>query len=68
MYPAIIHLIPSDLFYYTLVGIFTNDSMLISANAMDCLMTLFGMSFGFVLSSIIAHYARKMRLSRLPAA
>ena len=65
MYPAIVPLIPSDLFYYTLVGIYTHDAAMISANAMDCLMTLLGMSIGFVLSSILAHYIRKTRLANL---
>lgn len=65
IYPSIIPLIPGDLFYYALVGIYLGNAQMFSANAADCLLNLLGMSIGFVLSSIIAHYIRKMRFSRL---
>ena len=61
IYPAIIPLIPGDLFYYTLVGVYLGDVQMFSANGLNCLLTLLGMSIGFVLSSIVAHYIRKMR-------
>ncbi len=65
LYPAIVPMIPSDLFYYTLVGIYTRDALMISENVWSCVLTLLGMSIGFVLSSIVAHYIRKARLSAL---
>ncbi len=61
IYPAIIPLIPGDLFYYSLVALYLGDMQMFSANASNCLLTLFGMSIGFVLSSIIAHYVRRVR-------
>lgn len=61
VYPAIVPLIPGDLFYYALVGLYIGDRQLMSSSALNCLLTLLGMSIGFVLSSIIAHYIRKMR-------
>lgn len=63
IYPSIIPLIPGDLFYYTLIGVYLGNTEMISANAINCLLTLLGMSIGFVLSSIVAHYTRKMRFS-----
>jgi uncharacterized membrane protein YjjB (DUF3815 family) len=62
LYPSIIPLIPADLFYYTLVGVYLGDIQMFNANALNCLLTLLGMSIGFVLSSIVAHYIRTMRL------
>ena len=61
IYPAIIPLIPGDLFYYALVALYLGDWQMFQTNASNCLLTLFGMSIGFVLSSIIAHYARRMQ-------
>ena len=63
IYPSIVPLIPGDLFYYTLVGVYLGDSQMFSSNAVNCLLTLLGMSIGFVLSSIVAHYIRRMRFS-----
>ncbi|MGX8703015.1 MAG: threonine/serine ThrE exporter family protein [bacterium] len=65
IYPAIIPLIPGDLFYFTLVGVYIGDAQIISTNGMDCLLSLLGLSIGFVLSSIVAHYTRKMRFTAL---
>ncbi len=66
VYPAIVPLIPGDLFYYALVGLYRGDRAMLETNGIECLLTLLGMSIGFVLSSIIAHYIRKMRHMRLP--
>lgn len=63
IYPSIVPLIPGDLFYYTLVGMYLGDAQMFSSNALNCLLTLLGMSIGFVLSSIVAHYIRRMRFS-----
>ena len=59
VYPAIVPLIPGDLFYYAIVGLYTSDRAMFERNALDCLVALLGMSIGFVLSSIIAHYIRR---------
>ena len=59
IYPSIIPLIPGDLFYYAMTGAIRGNATLFSENAQACLLTLLGMSVGFVLSSTIAHYARK---------
>ncbi len=68
IYPAIIPLIPGDLFYYSLVALYLGDMEMFAANASDCMLTLLGMSIGFVLSSIIAHYVRRVRyLARVRA-
>lgn len=65
IYPAIVPLIPGDLFYYALVALYLGDYPMFAGNAANCLLTLFGMSIGFVLSSIIAHYIRRMRHAKL---
>ena len=61
VYPAIIPLIPGDLFYFMILGFYRGDHAMMTANGLNCLSTLIGMSIGFVLSSIIAHYIRRMR-------
>lgn len=65
VYPAIIPLIPGDLFYYAIEGLYAGDWQMFRTNGQSCLLTLFAMSIGFVISSIIAHYVRKMRHRRL---
>ena len=64
IYPAIIPLIPGDLFYYCLEGLYAGEWELFRDNGFNCLLALAGMSIGFVLSSIIAHYTRKLRFRR----
>jgi uncharacterized membrane protein YjjB (DUF3815 family) len=61
VYPSIVPLIPGDLFYYTIVGLYIKDRPLFESNCVNCLIALFGMSIGFVLSSIIAHYIRRRK-------
>lgn len=65
VYPSIIPLTPGDLFYYTIAGLYIGDIRIFETNGLNCLLTLCGMSIGFVLSSIIAHYIRKMRHKKL---
>ena len=65
VYPSIIPLIPGDLFYYCLEGLFIGDRGMSVENGVNCLLALLGMSIGFVLSSIIAHYIRKVRFRRV---
>jgi len=64
IYPAIIPLIPGDLFYYTMTGAIRGNYTLFSLNGSNCLLTLLGMSVGFVVSSTIAHYIRRTLFRR----
>ena len=79
IYPAIIPLIPGDLFFLTLLGFNQNNSIRLGnchcdgaealyynmkVSTTNCLLTLLGMSVGFVLSSTIAHYIRKTLFRR----
>jgi uncharacterized membrane protein YjjB (DUF3815 family) len=64
LYPAIIPLIPGDLLYNTVVGFIVQDAEMTLVNGENCILTLIGMSVGFVLNSTIIHYARQYR-SRL---
>ena len=61
VYPAIIPLIPGDLFFYALAGFFLGDKTWIHTNGLNCLLSLLGLSFGFVLSATVSHYIRKFR-------
>ena len=61
VYPAIVPLIPGDLFYYALVGLLHSDRVMFESNALNCMLVLLGMSIGFVLSSVIAHFIRRRR-------
>lgn len=65
VYPAIIPLIPGDLFYYCLEGLFVGNLEMFTENGANCLLALLGMSSGFILSPIITHYIRKMRFRNL---
>ena len=59
VYPSIIPLIPGDLFFYSLVGLYLGDRAGVELNGINCLLSLSGLSIGFVLSSIVAHYIRR---------
>ena len=61
IYPSIIPLIPGDLFFYSLMGIFINDHARVYDNGINCLYSLLGLSIGFVISSTVSHYIRKLR-------
>ena len=65
VYPSIVPLIPGDLFYYTLVGLYFEDRAMMEGSAFQCFQALLGMSIGFVMSYVIAHYIRKGRHLRL---
>ncbi len=65
LYPSIIPLIPGDLFYYFIKGLILGEKEMILSNGVECLLALAGLSVGFVLSSIIAHYVRKVRFRRI---
>ena len=59
VYPSIIPLIPGDLFFFALVGIYLGDRAGIETNGINCLLSLAGLSIGFVLSSAVAHHIRR---------
>ena len=60
IYPTIIPLIPGDLFFYALMGVYNHDPMMVRMNGLNCALTLASMSIGFVLSFVAAHYIRMM--------
>lgn len=60
IYPSLIPLIPGDLFVYAVMGLVNGDMQAVGENGLDCLLTLLGISIGFVISSTVAHYIRKM--------
>ena len=61
LYPAIIPLIPGDLFFYALVNLYLGNKTGFEANGIECLLSLSGLSIGFVLSSTVLHHVRKIR-------
>ena len=61
IYPSIIPLIPGDLFFYALAGLYMKDINFVIHNGINCLLSLSGLSLGFVLSSTVSHYVRRMR-------
>lgn len=61
VYPAILPMIPGGAFYYMIMGVYGADRAMFSSYLMECTLTLVGMSIGFVVSSIVAHYMRRMR-------
>ena len=61
LYPSIIPLIPGDLFFYAALGIVWPTSTLFSTYAPDLLLSLVGISVGFVICSSIVYYTRKFR-------
>ncbi|MBQ4381640.1 MAG: threonine/serine exporter family protein [Oscillospiraceae bacterium] len=65
LYPSIVPLIPGDLFFYSLIGVYVQNRQMFETNGSSCLLTLLGMSIGFVLSSTVAHYIRKARRVKL---
>ena len=66
-YPAIVPLIPGDLFYYSLAGLYNQDFTMFASNGLKCLLVLLGMSMGFVLSSVIAHFLHRRKHLRIIA-
>lgn len=62
VYPAIIPLIPGDLFFFTLLGIYIGNKEMVMENGYNCVFSLASMSFGFVLSFVVAHYIRKFKM------
>ncbi|MBQ3764035.1 MAG: threonine/serine exporter family protein [Synergistaceae bacterium] len=62
LYPSIIPLIPGDLFFYSLSGLFLGDRVWVETNGINCLLSLAGLSIGFVLSSAVAIHVRRSRI------
>ncbi len=61
VYPAILPMIPGGTLYFMIMGIYGSDGKMFFPNLIECTLTLTGMSIGFVVSSIVAHYMRRMR-------
>lgn len=59
VYPSIIPLIPGDLFFFALAGLYLGDKAGVETNGINCLLSLAGLSIGFVLSSTVAHHIRR---------
>ena len=59
IYPSIIPLIPGDLFFFSLVSLYLGDKAHLEDNGINCLLSLAGLSIGFVLSSTVAHHIRR---------
>ncbi len=64
VYPSIIPLIPGDLFFYALAGLYMKDIDFVINNGINCILSLSGLSLGFVLSSTVSHYVRRIRYGR----
>lgn len=64
VYPSIIPLIPGDLFFYAIAGLFVGDRVIVEINGINCLLSLAGLSIGFVLSSAVSVHVRRMRYKR----
>ncbi len=60
IYPAIVPLIPGDLFYYTIIGMIKADNEAVMQNGLNCFVALIGMGVGFVLSAWFANTVRKI--------
>lgn len=58
LYPAIVPLIPGDLFTYAALGIIWQNSNLLTTYSVDLLLVLVGISIGFVICSSVVHYVR----------
>ena len=65
LYPSIIPLIPGDLFYYTALGLIWGNVDLITGNGPALVLSLIGISVGFVLCSTIVHYIRKFKFLKI---
>ena len=61
LYPSIVPLIPGDLFCYVAFGIIWGNSGLIKDHGPSLVLSLVGISLGFVLCSTVVHYVRKFK-------
>lgn len=58
LYPSIIPLLPGRLLCNTMVGFVSGDMGMLAANAERCIVSLAGVSVGFVIVSTILYYKR----------
>lgn len=65
MYPTMVPLIPGDLFYYLCVGLITRSTEVFSKNAIECTLSLVGLSVGFVVCSFISNIMRIRKLATI---
>ena len=65
LYPSIVPLIPGDLFYYVALGLVWQNGDLLKNNGPDLLLSLIGISLGFVICSTVVHYIRKFKFLKL---
>jgi uncharacterized membrane protein YjjB (DUF3815 family) len=65
LYPAIVPLIPGDLFYYVALGLIWGNTDLIKTFGPDLVLALIGISVGFVICSTVVHYVRKFRFLKI---
>ena len=65
LYPSVVPLIPGDLFYYTALGIVWGNMQIFSEYGPQLVLTLLGISVGFVLCSTIVHYIRKFKFLKM---
>lgn len=65
LYPSIVPLIPGDLFYYAALGIIWGNASIFTQFGPDLVLSLVGVSVGFVLCSTIVHYVRKIKFLRI---
>ncbi len=65
VYPTIVPLIPGDLFYYMCVGLITKDMLVFRSNAEECLLSLVGLSVGFVICSFVTNFMRIRKLATM---
>ena len=61
VYPSIIPLIPGDLFYFAITGIYLGAKSWVEMNGINCLISLAGLSMGFVLASTVSIHVRRGR-------
>lgn len=61
IYPSLIPLIPGDLFFFALTGLYIGDISTFISQGINCLLSLAGLTIGFVLSSTVSHYIRRIR-------
>ena len=61
IYPSIIPLIPGDLFYYAITGIYLGARDWVELNGVNCLISLAGLSMGFVLASTVVIHAKRRK-------
>ena len=62
-YPAIIPLIPGDLFYYTMYGMVESNRNKFEYYMSESLLSLVGISIGFVLVSSVTLYLRRRKVA-----